>query len=209
MVLLTCVYNVLLAEPRFYIQTKDSAIALIAPVFTISSNVVKVEVSPDNIIRVIPAPYKKNSTESSAVVYTTRSHIIWNVFSTSDNLTLKTKTLTTVFNFNTGLVSSYWDTIQNNTEVTIPFLVQGKNYGIVWDNYSLAKADDMSEPHPPSSLQLLLKKGNFPGMLKKRYFRQKLIPYEKPTVLSVERKDGVLIKYNGSSSHLSSAKLVN
>lgn len=78
-----------------------------------------------------------------------------------------------------------------------PFHVPGKNYGILWDNSSLTKADDISQPHPHSSLQLFSKKGNFSGMLKKRYFPIKLIPYEKPTVLSVERKDGVLIKYNG------------
>src|SRR5688572_27987795 len=37
--------------------------------------------------------------------------------------------------------------------------------------------------------------GNFPGMLKKRYFRIKFITYEKPIELNVEKKDGVLIKY--------------
>jgi len=41
------------------------------------------------------------------------------------------------------------------------------------------------------------RKGTFPGMLKKRYFRIKLISYEKPTALNVEKKDGVLIKYDG------------
>lgn len=41
-----------------------------------------------------------------------------------------------------GAVSNYRDQpvsfFQNNTEVVIPFLVSGKNYDILWDNYSLA-----------------------------------------------------------------------
>jgi alpha-D-xyloside xylohydrolase len=41
------------------------------------------------------------------------------------------------------------------------------------------------------------RKGDFPGMLKKRYFRIKYITNEKPIELNVEKKDGVLIKYNG------------
>jgi hypothetical protein len=77
-----------------------------------------------------------------------------------------------------------------------PFHVPGKNYGILWDNHSLTKTDDITQPHPHSSLQHFSKNINFPRMLNKRYFRIKLIPYEKPTVLS-EEKDGVLIKYNG------------
>ena len=28
---------------------------------------------------------------------------------------------------------------QNNTEVGIPFLISNKNYGILWDNYSLTQ----------------------------------------------------------------------
>jgi alpha-D-xyloside xylohydrolase len=41
------------------------------------------------------------------------------------------------------------------------------------------------------------RKGDFPGMLKKRYFRIKYITNEKPIELNIEKKDGVLIKYNG------------
>lgn len=78
-----------------------------------------------------------------------------------------------------------------------PFHVPGKNCGILWDNSSPTNADDLSQLHPPSSLPFFSKKESFQVILKKRYFRLKLIPYEKPTVLSVERKDGVLIKYNG------------
>ena len=32
--------------------------------------------------------------------------------------------------------------LQNNTEVAIPFLVSNKNYGLLWDNYSISKFTD-------------------------------------------------------------------
>jgi len=32
---------------------------------------------------------------------------------------------------------------QNNTEVAIPFLISAKNYGILWDNYSLTTVGDI------------------------------------------------------------------
>ncbi|SKA37390.1 alpha-D-xyloside xylohydrolase [Chitinophaga eiseniae] len=48
---------------------------------------------------------------------------------------------------------------QNNTEVAIPFLVSHKNYGILWDNYSLTTAGDIRPLHPLSALQLFDKNG--------------------------------------------------
>ncbi|HET7898812.1 MAG TPA: hypothetical protein VFL47_14105, partial [Flavisolibacter sp.] len=44
-----------------------------------------------------------------------------------------------VFNYKGHQVSFF----QNNTEVAIPFLVSAKNYGILWDNYSLTTAGDI------------------------------------------------------------------
>ena len=46
---------------------------------------------------------------------------------------------------------------QNNTEVAIPFLVSSKNYGILWDNYSLTRVGDVRPLHPISSLQIFSK----------------------------------------------------
>lgn len=48
---------------------------------------------------------------------------------------------------------------QNNTEVAIPFLVSNKNYGILWDNYSLTTAGDVRPLHPLAALQLFSKNG--------------------------------------------------
>jgi alpha-D-xyloside xylohydrolase len=49
---------------------------------------------------------------------------------------------------------------QNNTEVAIPFLVSSKNYGILWDNYSLTKVGDTRNYLPLSSLKLFSKNGD-------------------------------------------------
>ena len=48
---------------------------------------------------------------------------------------------------------------QNNTELVIPFLVSGKNYDVLWDNYSLPKRGDSRLSPPLFALQLFSKKG--------------------------------------------------
>lgn len=243
--LLACVTNVLLAEPPSYIQTKDGVIVFTDPVFTGTSNAVKLEVVSDNIIRVTAAPDKKNvSTESLVVVHNKRSDIVWNIVPSKDKLTLKTKTLTAIINLKTGVVS-FWDTngkkivdekpiagrsfqpavfdgkryynltqtfqttsddawyglgqhqdgvlnyrgqqvtfFQNNTEVAIPFLISSKNYGILWDNYSLTKAGDTRPLHPLSSLQLFSKNGEA-GWLTASYANDK----QKPRDIITERAE--------------------
>ena len=55
-----------------------------------------------------------------------------------------------VINYHDQQVSFF----QNNTEVVIPFHVSGKNYDVLWDNYSLAKRGDSRLSHPPFALQL-------------------------------------------------------
>ncbi|MFP5041717.1 TIM-barrel domain-containing protein [Parasediminibacterium sp. JCM 36343] len=52
------------------------------------------------------------------------------------------------------------DLMQNNTEVAIPFLVSDKNYGILWDNYSITNAMDSRDYEPMSSLKLFDVNGN-------------------------------------------------
>jgi alpha-D-xyloside xylohydrolase len=61
---------------------------------------------------------------------------------------------------------------QNNTEVAIPFLISSKNYGILWDNYSLTRAGDVRPFHQLSAMQLLSKK-NEPGWLTASYANDK------------------------------------
>lgn len=47
---------------------------------------------------------------------------------------------------------------QNNTEVAVPFLVSKKNYGILWDNYSLTQFGDVRPYQSLSALKLFSKK---------------------------------------------------
>src|SRR5258708_3309977 len=43
---------------------------------------------------------------------------------------------------------------QNNTEVAIPFLLSNKNYGILWDNYSLTSVGDIRPYKPLTAMRL-------------------------------------------------------
>jgi alpha-D-xyloside xylohydrolase len=60
---------------------------------------------------------------------------------------------------------------QNNTEIAIPFMVSNKNYGILWDNYSITKVGDTRDYEPLSSLKLYAADGN-EGWLTATYAQQ-------------------------------------
>ncbi|MEN9569644.1 MAG: hypothetical protein RL172_875 [Bacteroidota bacterium] len=64
---------------------------------------------------------------------------------------------------------------QNNTEVAVPFLISKKNYGILWDNYSITKVGDTRDYKPLSSLRLYDKNGE-PGWLTTTYCNNKQHP---------------------------------
>ncbi|MBS1601708.1 MAG: DUF5110 domain-containing protein [Bacteroidetes bacterium] len=51
------------------------------------------------------------------------------------------------------------DLFQNNTEVAVPFLVSSRNYGILWDNYSISAVGDVRPYEPLSALRLFSKYG--------------------------------------------------
>jgi len=74
---------------------------------------------------------------------------------------------------------------QNNTEVAIPFLVSSRNYGILWDNYSLTTVGDIRPLHPLSDLQLFSKQGEA-GWLTASYANDK----SKPQEVVTERAEG-------------------
>ncbi|MEO7923208.1 MAG: TIM-barrel domain-containing protein, partial [Chitinophagaceae bacterium] len=61
---------------------------------------------------------------------------------------------------------------QNNTEVAIPFLISSKNYGVLWDNYSLTTAGDVRPFHQLSAMQLF-SKNNEAGWLTASYANNK------------------------------------
>ncbi|HEX8461640.1 MAG TPA: TIM-barrel domain-containing protein [Segetibacter sp.] len=64
---------------------------------------------------------------------------------------------------------------QNNTEVAVPFLISKKNYGILWDNYSLSKVGDTREYMPLSTLKLYSKEGDL-GWLTASYSNDRKKP---------------------------------
>lgn len=57
---------------------------------------------------------------------------------------------------------------QNNTEVAIPFLVSKKNYGVLWDNYSITRAGDLRPYEDLNALRLYAEDGA-EGWLTARY----------------------------------------
>jgi alpha-D-xyloside xylohydrolase len=73
---------------------------------------------------------------------------------------------------------------QNNTEVGVPFLVSNKNYGILWDNYSITQVGDIRPFHPLSAFQLFSKEGQ-EGWLTASYSNDKTRP-EQITVRKAE-----------------------
>ncbi|MGZ3923808.1 MAG: alpha-xylosidase, partial [Flavisolibacter sp.] len=243
--LFSACFNVLLADSPSYITTPDGVIIFTDPSITGATNVVKLEVIADNIIRVIAAPGKEIvPIQSLVTVYTKRADLLWNVVPSKQSLTLKTKALTAVVNLKTGAVSfsdvngkkilgekpaggrsfqpavfdgkRYYNVtqsfettdgdawyglgqhqdgimnyrgqqvsfFQNNTEIAIPFLISPKNYGILWDNYSLTKVGDVRPLHPLSSLQLFSKKGE-EGWLTASYSNDKA----KPETVVLERPE--------------------
>lgn len=87
---------------------------------------------------------------------------------------------------------------QNNTEVAIPFLISNKNYGILWDNYSLTKAGDVRPFHPLSSLQLFSKNGEA-GWLTASYSNDK----NQPQHLFTERAESEInMEFLGDSKKI-------
>ncbi|MCM5527585.1 TIM-barrel domain-containing protein [Parasegetibacter sp. NRK P23] len=232
-----CLHAVLSAPPSF-IKTETGVIVFTDPMFTGTSNAVKLEVIADHIIRVTAAPGKEIvQTTSLITVYSRQPGLAWDVVPSEDLLELKTKKLTAKVDAKNGAVSFYDNNgnkiiaekavggrsfqpavfdgkryygltqtfqtteddayyglgqhqdgimnykghqvnfFQNNTEVAVPFLLSAKNYGILWDNYSLTKAGDVRPAHPLSALQLY-SANNEPGWLTAAYANNKMKPGE-------------------------------
>ena len=76
---------------------------------------------------------------------------------------------------------------QNNTEVAIPFLVSNKNYGILWDNYSVTKVGDTRDFLPLSSLKLYSNQGEY-GWLTAAYANDR----NKPGEIAFRKNESVI-----------------
>ena len=249
-------FNALLAEWPSYVNTENGVIVFTNPLFTGTSNAVKLEVVSDNIIRVIAAPGKEIVYSQSLVtVYSKNIDVFWDVIASGESLTLKTKNLSAIVNLKTGVVTfrdssdkkiltekpiggrSFQSAIfdgkryyhltqtfqttpddawyglgqhqdgvmnykgqqvtffQNNTEVAVPFLISSKNYGILWDNYSLTTAGDVRPLHPLSAIQLFSKKGEA-GWLTASYANNKQRPQE---VISERAETSIDMEFLGDS----------
>ncbi|RVU03020.1 DUF5110 domain-containing protein [Mucilaginibacter limnophilus] len=75
---------------------------------------------------------------------------------------------------------------QYNTDVAIPFMVSNKNYGILWDNYSITKVGDVRAYQPLSGLKLISKTGD-EGWLTASY-----VSLNDSTKVFVQRPESVL-----------------
>ena len=92
----------------FYVQTNDGVIVYTDPLFTGTTNAVKLEVVADNIIRVIAASGKEiASTQSLITVYSKRENLLWKVVPDNEAVTLQTKSLIVRVDQKTGAVSFY------------------------------------------------------------------------------------------------------
>ncbi|RYY14478.1 MAG: DUF4968 domain-containing protein, partial [Cytophagaceae bacterium] len=78
------------------------------------------------------------------------------------------------------------DLTQNNTDVAVPFLLSSRNYGILWDNYSITKVGDSRDYEPLSTLRLYSKEGN-EGWLTATY-----VSKSKPGQVVAQRPESVL-----------------
>jgi alpha-D-xyloside xylohydrolase len=76
---------------------------------------------------------------------------------------------------------------QNNTEVAVPFVISNKNYGILWDNYSLSVAGDV-RPYLPLSALKLFSKNDEAGWLTASYSNDKA----NPSKVDITRAESVI-----------------
>jgi alpha-D-xyloside xylohydrolase len=81
------------------------------------------------------------------------------------------------------------DLTQYNTQAVIPFLVSSKNYGILWDNYSISKFGDPRKYQPISALKLYTADGK-PGGLTATYYnttnKQNVVEQRPENVIAYE-----------------------
>ncbi|HZY81572.1 MAG TPA: TIM-barrel domain-containing protein [Cyclobacteriaceae bacterium] len=64
---------------------------------------------------------------------------------------------------------------QHNIVDVVPFVYSSKNYGLLWDNYSLSKFGDPRDYQPLSSLQLFTRDGQAGGLSADYYVEDKVV----------------------------------
>jgi alpha-D-xyloside xylohydrolase len=66
------------------------------------------------------------------------------------------------------------DLVQHNIVDVIPFLYSSKNYGLLWDNYSISKFGDPREYQPLNTVRLYTKDGKEGGLTADYYVEDKI-----------------------------------
>lgn len=65
--------------------------------------------------------------------------------------------------------------VQHNIVDVVPFVYSSKNYGILWDNYSISRFGDPREFQPLSSLKLFTREGKEGGLTADYYVEDKVV----------------------------------
>ena len=108
-------FTALLAQSPSYIKTDNGIVVFTDSASTGTSYAVKLEVVSDDVIRVTKAPGKEiTPTESLIIVGANRPRVSFDVISSEENLTLKTKKISAIIDRKTGQVA-FLD--QNGTRV--------------------------------------------------------------------------------------------
>lgn len=94
---------------------------------------------------------------------------------------------------------------QYNTKVSVPFVVSNKNYGILWDNYSLSKFGDVRDYAELDQFKLFDKSGN-EGSLTATYMNRDTTLSRRESVINYENLS--LIKNFPENFKLSNADVV-
>lgn len=91
---------------------------------------------------------------------------------------------------------------QYNTKVSVPFIVSNKNYGVLWDSYSLCRFGDPRDYSQLGDVFKLYDKEGKEGALTGTY-----IPGKKDVETLVRREDSLYFEHLDRAAHLS--KVIN
>jgi alpha-D-xyloside xylohydrolase len=78
------------------------------------------------------------------------------------------------------------DLVQHNIVDVVPFVYSSRNYGILWDNYSISKFGDPREYQPLSSLSLFTETGEAGGLTAKYYVKDEIVKTVKEDNIAYE-----------------------
>src|SRR5690606_9512673 len=65
--------------------------------------------------------------------------------------------------------------VQHNIVAVVPFVYSSKNYGILWDNYSITKFGDPRDYQPLNSIKLIDSEGKEGGLTAAYYVKDKIV----------------------------------